>query len=124
MKKPCRPVLLMILALIALAPALAQEGPERAPDRSEGEGPFERLVLRGATLIAGTGSPPIGPVDIVIEGDRIASIHTVGFPGAEIRAEDRPEGGDREIDLTGMYVLPGFIGHETGAESLLACLPK
>ena len=42
-----------------------------APDRAEGIGPFPQLIIRGATLINGTGSPPFGPVDIVIEHNRI-----------------------------------------------------
>ena len=28
-----------------------------APDRAEGDGPFGRLILRGATLVDGTGAP-------------------------------------------------------------------
>ncbi|MEC7833858.1 MAG: hypothetical protein VX604_02980, partial [Gemmatimonadota bacterium] len=40
----------------------------------EGDGPHERLILRGATIIDGTGAPPMGPVDIVIEGDRITEV--------------------------------------------------
>ncbi|MFM7837963.1 MAG: hypothetical protein ACKO6K_00230, partial [Chitinophagaceae bacterium] len=43
----------------------------KAPDRKDGEGPWPQLILRGATLINGTGAPPIGPVDIVIEQNRI-----------------------------------------------------
>ena len=90
-----------------------------APPRAEGEGPWERLILRGVTLIAGTGAPPVGPVDIVIEGNRISDIHSVGFPGVPIDPEGRPEVGENghEIDLQGMYVLPGFIdmhGHIGG----------
>ncbi|MDH3255652.1 MAG: hypothetical protein OEM62_11715, partial [Acidobacteriota bacterium] len=38
---------------------------ESAPDRLQGDGPYERLILRGGTLIDGTGAPPLGPVDIV-----------------------------------------------------------
>jgi hypothetical protein len=92
-----------------------------APDRAEGEGPFKRLILRGATLIDGTGAPPIGPVDIVIEKNRIVQVDPVGSPGIEPDPEHRPkaEAGDREIDLRGMYVLPGFIdmhGHIGGKE--------
>jgi hypothetical protein len=37
-----------------------------SPDRKEGEGPYDKLIIRGVTLIDGTGSPPIGPVDIVV----------------------------------------------------------
>jgi len=80
-----------------------------APDRRRGEGPFDRLVIRGATLIDGTGAPPIGPIDIVIEGARIAQVVSVGYPGVEIKDNRRPDKGDREIDARGMYVLPGFI---------------
>ena len=42
--------------------------------RSEGDGPYQRLVLRGAYMIDGTGAPAQGPVDIVVENDRIAEI--------------------------------------------------
>jgi hypothetical protein len=83
----------------------------KAPPRAEGDGPHNRLILRGVTLIDGTGAPPIGPVDIVIEQNRIARISTVGYPGLPIRQESRPkaEPGDREMNLEGMYVLPGFV---------------
>lgn len=82
-----------------------------APPRSEGEGPFERLIIRGVNLIDGTGSPATGPVDIVVEGNRIASIRTVGYPGLPINERRRPEAGpnDKVIDATGMYMLPGFF---------------
>jgi imidazolonepropionase-like amidohydrolase len=92
-----------------------------APPRAEGEGPFKRLILRGVTLINGTGAPPVGPVDIVIEKNRIIQIAVVGNPGVEIDPEGRPTAaeGDRELDLTGLYVLPGFVdmhGHIGGKE--------
>jgi len=92
-----------------------------APPRAEGEGPFARLILRGVTLIDGTGAPPVGPVDVVIEGNRIADVVSVGSPGIAIDPDDRPKAGpkDREMNLTGMYVLPGFIdmhGHIGGKE--------
>lgn len=98
----------------------AQEVP-RAPARAEGEGPFQRLILRGVTVIDGTGAPPLGPVDIVIEKNRIAAVAPVGSPGVPIDPEARPKArqGDRELDLHGMYVLPGFVdmhGHIGGAE--------
>jgi imidazolonepropionase-like amidohydrolase len=82
-----------------------------APPRraDEGQGPFERLILRGATMIDGTGSPPFGPVDIVIEGQRIEKIESVGTPGVPIEAEKRPGDATHELDASGMYVLPGII---------------
>jgi len=92
--------------------SLAQRGIgpiESAPARSEGDGPFGRLVIRGAVLVDGTGAPAFGPVDVVVEGDRIAEIRPLGAPGTPIREASRPRAGDHEIDATGMYLLPGFI---------------
>jgi hypothetical protein len=84
---------------------------EPAPDRraSEGEGPFDRLIIRGATMIDGTGARAEGPVDIVIEKNRIADIRVVGVPGVPIRQANRPGWATREVDATGMYVLPGIF---------------
>ncbi len=32
-----------------------------------GDGPYSQLIIRGVTLINGDGSPPRGPMDIVVE---------------------------------------------------------
>ena len=81
-----------------------------APNRAQGEGlgPFKTMVIRGAMLIDGTGGPPRGPVDIVVENNRIATIRNAGTPGVPPRP-NRPPQADHEIDATGMYVMPGFI---------------
>ncbi len=99
------PLLLVLLAFHAVA------APLKAPDRERGEGPFERLILRGVTVISGEGAPPMGPVDVVIEGDRIVAVQSVGYPGLPIDEARRPEArkGDRVMDLEGHYVLPGFV---------------
>ncbi|WP_194776355.1 amidohydrolase family protein [Pararhodonellum marinum] len=91
-----------------------------APDRAEGEGPFDRLILRGVTLVDGTGSPPIGPVDIVVTQNRISEIRVVGYPGLAIKEERRPTAGpnDKVMELEGHYLLPGFVdmhGHIGGS---------
>ncbi len=100
----------LVALLFAAVAAAAQEVPY-APDRraDEGQGPFQRLIIRGATLIDGTGAPPVGPVDIVIEGNRIREIRSVGAPHVPIKPESRPKNATKEIDATGLYVLPGFI---------------
>src|ERR1051325_9091065 len=111
-----------LFALLVFLAAAAQAAdvpfaPDRRPD--EGEGPFQRLIIRGATLVDGTGAPPVGPVDIVIEGNRIKEIRSVGFPKVPIRADDRPKDATKEIDGTNLWVLPGFIdmhGHSGGAQ--------
>ncbi len=83
--------------------------PEGVTARKDGEGPYDRLVIRGATMIDGSGAPPFGPVDIVVEGDRITAIKAVGAPGLPIDESKRPAKGTREIDAGGKYVLPGLI---------------
>lgn len=90
-----------------------------APIVKEGDGPYSQLIIRGATLINSTGAPPIGPVDIIIENDRIVNIKNVGYPGVEIDNSKRPQlkAGGKELDAHGAYVLPGFVdmhGHIGG----------
>jgi imidazolonepropionase-like amidohydrolase len=97
-----------------------------AQDTYLGEGPFSQLIIRGVTLINGDGAPPRGPIDIVVENNKIVKIQVVGYDGVPINEERRPklkEGG-RELDANGMYLLPGFIdmhghigGNAQGAES-------
>ena len=94
---------------------------KKAPEVKEGEGPWSQLIIRGVTLINSTGAPPVGPVDIIVENDRIVRIANVGNPGLPINNERRPklkEGG-KELNCEGMYLLPGFIdmhGHIGGTE--------
>lgn len=84
-----------------------------------GDGPFPQLIIRGVTLINGNGAPPMGPVDIVVENNRITAVEVVGYPGVAIDAGKRPKlmNGGKELDCTGMYLLPGFVdmhGHIGG----------
>ena len=111
--------LLFILAL--LLPAAVLAAIPVAPPRAEGEGPYPQLILRGATVITGTGAPAHGPVDIVVEGDRITEVRIVGSANAPINPANRPvlKAGGRELDLTGQYVMPGIVdlhGHIGGDE--------
>lgn len=115
----------VFLSLWSVAPALqaaqAPAGMEPVPARGPGEGvgPFDKLVIRGATLIDGSGAPPMGPVDIVIAGNRIESIRGAGTPGLPLEQNREPRDFTREIDASGMYVLPGLIdmhGHNGDPE--------
>ncbi len=104
---------------ITLWSTLAMAAIDPAPERNEGEGPFSQLILRGVTLIDGTGAPPIGPVDVVIENNRIARIQSVGYPQLPINEADRPQAaaGARVLELAGHYLLPGLVdmhGHMGG----------
>lgn len=116
-KKITLPFIKVFLPFIASV-ALAQI--EKAPNRAEGEY-ANRTIIRGVTLINSTGAPPIGPIDIVIEKNKIAQIKQVGYPGVPIDPKSRPKlnEGDKELDCTGMYLMPGFIdmhGHIGGKQ--------
>jgi len=109
----CITALLLPIFLFAQIPS--------SPERKEGDGPYTQLILRGATLINGTGAPAFGPVDIVVEGNRIVQISSVGNPGAPINPNRRPvlKAGGKEINCEGKFVLPGLIdmhGHIGGTE--------
>jgi hypothetical protein len=104
-------------AVVAVKP---RAGANPAPERRAGEGggPYNRMVIRGATLIDGTGAPPRGPVDIVVERNKIVDILQAGTPGLPLKAGREPRNVDYELDATGMYVLPGFIDmHVHGSTS-------
>jgi imidazolonepropionase-like amidohydrolase len=76
-----------------------------------------RLVIRGATILSGRGTPgtnrampPEGPVDVVIEGNTIVDMvlmDPVNLAGHG-RSFQRPTG-DRIIDATGMFLMPGLV---------------
>jgi len=94
----------------ASRPSMHPAPPRRA---NEGLGPYRKLVIRGVTLIDGTGAPPRGPVDIVIENDKITDVVQAGWPGLPLKPNRAPLDADKEIDATGMYALPGFIDLHT-----------
>jgi imidazolonepropionase-like amidohydrolase len=58
-------------------------------------------VLRGATVIDGTGAPPVRDATLVVQDGRLESI-TSGAGGP-------PPAGHEVIDATGLTVLPGLI---------------
>jgi imidazolonepropionase-like amidohydrolase len=112
----------IFISLILLSAVTISAPGEPAPNKQkeEGEGPYKRLVLRAVNLINGEGAPVRGPVDIVIEESRITNIVDVGNPGVPIKSNNRPQlrDGDKEMVLTGYYVMPGFIdmhGHIGGS---------
>ncbi|RUA33062.1 MAG: amidohydrolase [Bacteroidetes bacterium] len=112
-----RKLILTIFIILIQLPLWAQI--KDAPERTEGEGPWPQLIIRGVTLINGNGAPPTGPVDIVVEQNKIVEIKTVGYPGVEIKEDKRPklQKGGKELDASGMYLMPGFVdmhGHIGG----------
>jgi len=112
--------ILLILGVFISCATFAQV--TKSPEVKEGDGPFTQLIIRGVILINGTGAPPTGPVDIVIKQNRIVQIASVGYPGVPINPDRRPklEAGGKEVDCSGMYMMPGFIdmhGHIGGSQA-------
>ena len=59
------------------------------------------IVIKGGTLIDGTGSSPLSGATILIEGNRIGEIDRQG--------ELTPPSGARVISASGKYIIPGLI---------------
>ena len=111
----------LTLIVLLLSFSLGLWSQAKSPTRldTEGDGPHQQLIIRGVTLINGNGAPPRGPIDIVVEENKITQIKVVGYPGVPIDPAGRPElkPGGKELDCEGMYLLPGFVdmhGHIGG----------
>lgn len=69
------------------------------------------IVIRGGTIVDGTGGEPFAG-DVAIDGDSIA---TVGYV-------PRTDGG--EIDATGLFVTPGFVDLHSHSDYTLLVDPR
>lgn len=69
------------------------------------------VVIRGGTVLDGTGGPPIA-ADVGLVGD------TIAFVG-----EIAPEQGRRVIDAAGLHVAPGFIDIHTHSDPDVLAYP-
>src|SRR5947207_3554457 len=69
------------------------------------------LVLRGGTVIDGTGAPRF-VADVRIEGERISAI------GAQL-----PPQGAEVVDVAGKIVAPGFIDVHTHDDQIVLAAP-
>ncbi|MGE5559613.1 MAG: N-acyl-D-amino-acid deacylase family protein [Chloroflexota bacterium] len=107
------PALLLILAMLA-APLFASgcgPGAPGANPPTAGETPPDRfdLIIRGGTVVDGTGAPGF-IADVGIIGQRIAAVGDLAGKAA-----------GETIDATGMIVAPGFINaHSHTDENYLA----
>ena len=105
--KNIKALLLLGIVFLMTTPLLSQS--------LEGDGPHSQLIIRGVMLINGNGAPPQGPIDIVVENNIIKDVKVVGYPGVAIDDSKRPQlkAGGKELDCTGMYLMPGFIDMHT-----------
>ncbi len=90
---------------------LAATGALVAPGLAYARSRRADLVLRGATVFDGTGSPG-RMLDVAVTGDRVSAI------GAGLAA------GSEELDLRGLALAPGFIDIHSHADMSLFIEPK
>jgi hypothetical protein len=93
-----------VLTLAAIACLLSPGGRARAdarPDTAVHAQRPDRLLVRNVMVIYGTGKPPYGPMDVLVESGRIAQVRAA--------RGDRALSADAVIDATGKYVMPGIV---------------
>ncbi len=69
------------------------------------------LVIRGGTVVDGTGAPA-RPADVAVNGDRITAVGEVA------------DAGRRELDADGLVVTPGFVDAHTHLDAQLGWDPE
>jgi N-acyl-D-amino-acid deacylase len=72
---------------------------------------MDDILIRGATVIDGTGSAP-RPLDVALRDGRISAVE-----------QRRTESATREIDATGRVLSPGFIDIHTHSDFTLPLNP-
>ena len=111
-KKTILAILVLNFILFLAVQGLAQTRGIKSGER------YDRLLIRNVTMLDGNGTPPRGPVDIILEGNRIHSVRGTVTDEASYADEAHV------IDGRGMTVLPGLINihahiHDSrGAEPL------
>lgn len=84
-----------------------------AQDRAEGQFSGKTVILAGAIIIDGTGAPPYGPADVVVQDGRIAYIADNADPIAKTMSGGRdvkqmyPD--SEVLDLDGHFLMPGLV---------------
>jgi len=64
---------------------------------------YGRLIVRNVIIIDGKGTPPRGPCDVIVEGNKILAIRETA------KSEDAYGKEEHVIDGQGGYLLPGLI---------------
>lgn len=60
---------------------------------------LSRILFRNAALVDGSSSEPVGPIDVLIEGDRIREVSDKSISASGVRV----------FDLKGKTIMPGLI---------------
>jgi len=124
-------VAIVVVSLVAAVPRVdaQQVAPSSATARRTAPLPThgvrpKRMVIRGAIVIEGNGTPAEGPKDIVVEGNQIVDIVSIDPVAMRSGTARRPAAGDVEIDATGKYVMPGLINIHGHIQDERAGIPQ
>lgn len=99
---------------LAVLPAIPASAQTRGVDHGRR---YDRLVIRNVTVIDGKGTPPRGPIDVIIAGNAIEDV--IGALPAEAYAGDA-----HVLDGTGMFLLPGLINAHVHLHDERAGVPQ
>jgi len=102
MRRALIPVLFVSFLALCFIPAASLSAETRGVEHGQR---YERLVIRNVIVIDGKGTPPRGPQDIIIEGNKIAAV-----TGPNTRP-DAYKNEPHVLDGLGMYLLPGLINN-------------
>ena len=86
-----------------------------------------RTLIRGGTIVDGTGRPAFSG-DVLLEGDRIIEIMSLGSVGSDSplslkTLETLKDPNLETIDASGLIVSPGFIDAHTHSDAYLVIEP-
>ncbi|MFI5178119.1 MAG: amidohydrolase family protein [Vicinamibacterales bacterium] len=97
----CAAVALFASVVVTGAPGLEPAPQAPGPKAPVHARQVKRLLIQHAMVIPGTGVPPSGPLDLLVEDGVIARVGNA--------AAERWPDPDMVIDATGKYVMPGIV---------------
>jgi dihydroorotase-like cyclic amidohydrolase len=89
-----------LIICVLLFPLLALSGESRGVDSGQR---YEELVIRNVIVVDGKGTPPRGPVDIILKGNKIHSVRSAN------RSSEAYRKNLHVLDGSGLYAIPGLI---------------
>ena len=109
----------LVMAFLVVAAFWGAVSLARAESRGVEHGQrYDRLIIRNVIVVDGKGTPARGPMDIVVESNKIAAVRG---------AAARPEAYANEkhvLDGSGMYLLPGLINSHVHLQDERAGIPQ